>query len=240
MKNILKQYEQFSQLKTVHGMPIILRVDGRYFSRYTKLLNLKKPFDIRLRDLFISVAKDVIQEFNTKYIYTFSDEFNIMLEHIPFNGRVEKINSVFASYIAGSFTKHLFLNADKFEVDITKLNPISFDCRIITPYDKVREYFKWRQDEAWRNCLNLYAQTVLNQKYSAKQTAEKLYKLHQNDIHELLYENGINISHMPTWQKRGIAIYKIHEKTTGINPKLKQKNISIRNKIYVDTEITKL
>lgn len=237
---MLKQYEQFSNLKTVPGMPIILRVDGRYFSKYTKQLHLKKPFDERLRDLFISVAKDVIQEFNPKYIYTFSDEFNILLEHIPFNGRVEKIDSTFASYITGSFMKHLYLNHKKFKVDLRKLNNVSFDSRIITPYNNIREYFKWRQDEAWRNCLNVYAQTALNKKYTPKQTAQKLYKLNKVDLHEILYKNGINPTHMPTWQKRGIAIYKKPRKTEGYNPKSNTKNISVKNKIYVDMEVEKL
>ena len=90
----MKEYEQFSQLKVIPDMPIILRLDGRSFSKYTKQLNLQKPFDERLRDIFIEVSKEFIKEFNPKYVYTFSDEINVYFTHIPFNGRVEKINSV--------------------------------------------------------------------------------------------------------------------------------------------------
>ena len=106
----MKEYEQFSQLKVIPDMPVIIRVDGRSFSNYTKQLKLQKPFDERLRDIFIEVSKDLIKEFNPKYVYTFSDEINILFSEVPFNGRIEKIDSVIPSFISSSFMKHLYLN----------------------------------------------------------------------------------------------------------------------------------
>ncbi len=233
----LKEYEQFSQLKVIPDIPVILRLDGRSFSKYTKELNLQKPFDERLRNIFIEVSKDFIKEFNPKYVYTFSDEINILFTQVPFNGRVEKINSVFPSFVSSSFTKHLLLSKENFDVDLTKLKPVSFDSRIITTSKHIRDYFKWRQDEAWRNCLNAYAQSILNKTHSAKETSEILYKLKKSDIHELLFENGINIAHVPTWHKRGVCLYKVAEEIEGCNPSTGQKNISTRNKIYTDLEM---
>ncbi len=234
---LLKEYEQFSQLKVIPNIPIILRIDGRSFSNYTKLLKLEKPYDERLRDLFIEVSKDLMKEFNPEYIYTFSDELNIYFEEHPFNGRIEKIDSVIASFVSASFMKHLYLNSDKFDVDVYSLKVATFDCRIVTVADKSLNYFKWRQDEAWRNCLNSYAQYILNKNHSNKETSEILYKLKKSEVHDLLYENGINIAHVPTWHKRGLSIYKVYEESTGINPKNNQKNISTKNKIYIDLEM---
>lgn len=221
-------------------MPIMLRIDGRSFSNYTKQLKLKKPFDERLRDIFIEVSKDLMEEFNPKYIYTFSDELNLYLEHIPYSGRIEKIDSVIASYVSASFMKHLFLSRDMFEVDVSSLKAASFDCRIIQFSDSYHKYLKWRQDEAFRNCLNSYAQNILNQSHTNKETSEILFRLKKQDIHELLYENGINIAHVPTWHKRGVAIYKITEENEGINPKNNQKNISTRTTIYIDLEVKQI
>ena len=232
----MKKYEQFSQLKLIEDIPLILRIDGRSFSKYTKQLNLKKPFDERLRDLFINVSKDLIQEFNPKYVYTFSDEINILFKEVPFNGRIEKIDSVIASFVTASFMKHLFSNKEKFDVDITKLKPTSFDCRIIST-THITEYFKFRQDEAWRNCLNGYAQHVLNKNHTSRETSEILYKLKKSDIHELLYEHKINIAHVPTWQKRGVCIHKINESKEGVNPKNNKKNISTKKLIKVNLEM---
>lgn len=218
-------------------MPIIIRLDGRYFSRYTKSLKLSKPFDERLRDIFIDISKDLIKEFNARYIYTFSDEINILLEEIPFNGRVEKIDSVMASYAASSFMKNMYSRKELFDYYSVDAILPSFDSRIIMTHKNTCNYFKWRQDEAWRNCLNGYAQALLNKTHSSKQTAEILYKLNKSEIHELLFENGINVAHVPTWQKRGIAIYKEKYKINGFNPKDKQTTISYRKKIKVDMEL---
>lgn len=218
-------------------IPLILRLDGRSFSKYTKKLNLEKPFDKRLRDIFIEVSKDLIKEFNPKYVYTFSDEINILFEAIPFNGRIEKIDSVISSFISASFMKHLILKRDLFDVDIFSLKVPSFDCRIISTSTHTKEYFKWRQDEAWRNCLNSYAQYILNKTHNNKETANLLYKLNKSDINELLFENGINIAHVPTWHKRGVCLHKILEEKEGYNPKLNEKNISTRTKIKVNLEM---
>lgn len=233
----MKSYEIYSNLTTIKDMPLIIRIDGRRFSKYTKELKLKKPFDDRLRDIFIEVAKDLIKEFNVKYVYTFSDEINIYTEEIPFNGRIEKIDSIFASFVTSSFMKHLFLNKDLFDVNIETIPLASFDSRIIMTGNHQRQYFKWRQDEAWRNCLNSYAQNVLNQTNSPQETSKILFKQKKSEIHELLFENGINIAHVPTWQKRGIMIYKQKNEKTSINPHTNKESISYKSEIVVDMEL---
>ena len=85
---------------------------------------------------------NVVRSFVVNY------EISILLDSIPFNGRIEKINSVIASFAASSFT----MNYDK---DFSKA--IAFDSRVIPINDSdIYDYFKWRQDEAWRNCINGY------------------------------------------------------------------------------------
>ena len=233
----LKRYEQFSQIKTIPNMPLILRIDGRSFSNYTKKLLLEKPFDERLRNIFIEVSKDLMNEFNPKYIYSFSDEINILFNNIPFEGRIEKIDSVLASFVSSSFMKHLLLNKEDFNVDMENLKPASFDCRLIQIPEDTKRYFKYRQDEAWRNCLNSYAQSILNKNNSPQETAKKLFKLNKSQINDLLFDNGININDVPLWQKRGISVYRIFEEKEGINPKNNKKNISRTSKIYIDLEV---
>ncbi|MDO5826038.1 MAG: tRNA(His) guanylyltransferase Thg1 family protein [Methanosphaera sp.] len=233
----MKSYEIFSNLKVVKDMPIIIRLDGRYFSRYTKALEFKKPFDTRLRDIFIEVSKDLIRQFNARYIYTFSDEINMLLEDIPFNGRIEKMDSVFASYATSSFNKQVYLNEELSEKSIKSDILASFDSRVIMTPQNIANYFKWRQDEAWRNCINSYAQAVLNKSHTPEQTAQILYKLNKKDLHDLLFENGINIAHVPQWQRRGIAVYKEKHEIKGVNPKDNTTTVSYRNKINVDMQL---
>ncbi len=77
------------------------------FLVYPMNLNLKDPMMRTFANLMIDVCSDFFIEFSPELIFTFSDEINILMSEIPFNGRIEKLNSVFASFIAGSFTKNI-------------------------------------------------------------------------------------------------------------------------------------
>ena len=83
---------------------------------------------------------------------------SFFFKEIPFSARVEKIDSVLASFVSSAFTIQLRENFDFRE-------PIAFDARVIV-LDSLKDvvyYFIWRQKEAWRNFLNAMAQWVLLQ-----------------------------------------------------------------------------
>ena len=91
-----------------------------------------------------------------------------------------------ASFTSSSFT----LNYDK---EFPKA--VAFDSRIIPINDEyIYDYFKWRQDEAWRNCVNAYGIDFLKSKYPSDVANEKINGLNLSDIHELLFQNGINLN----------------------------------------------
>ena len=177
----------------------------------------------------VKVSKDLFNEFAPVFIYTFSDEISILLDNIPFNGRIEKINSVVASFAASSFTYNL-------NKEIAK--PIAFDSRIIPIIDDdIYKYFKWRQDEAWRNCINAYGIHILKSKYGDKVANEKIKGLKSSDIHELLFREGINLNDVDNWKKRGIAIYKQDKEIVGYNKKENKNQVSYRSFLFADLEI---
>ena len=195
----MKEYEVYGDLKVPVNSKIILRLDGRSFHSLAKNLNLEKPYDEDFARLMVKVSKDLFNEFAPVFIYTFSDEISILLDNIPFNGRIEKINSVVASFAASSFTYNL-------NKEIAK--PIAFDSRIIPIIDDdIYKYFKWRQDEAWRNCINAYGIHILKSKYGDK------------------------------WKKRGIAIYKQNKEIVGYNKKENKNQVSYRSFLFEDFEI---
>ena len=225
----MKEYEIFSELRVPKNSNIIVRIDGRSFHTLTRDLKLEKPYDVDFYKAISEVCKDLFNEFSPLFIYTFSDEINILLNDIPFNGRVEKINSVIASFASSSFLMH-------FDKEFKK--PVAFDSRVITIDGKnIANYFKWRQDEAWRNCINGYASNFLKSKYSNDEVNVKLNGLKSSDIHELLFQNGINLNDVETWKKRGIGIYKKNKKVEGFNKKENRTQVSYRKYIYVDLEI---
>lgn len=242
----MKDHEIYKDLKVPKGSKIILRLDGRNFHNLSKKLSFKKHHDSYFSKSMVEASVAIFKEFSPFFIYTFSDEINILLNEIPFSGRIEKLNSVFPSLVSSVLT--LRFNS-YFKENIIKNNHnsqefdeigeiISFDSRIIPTYgEDVLNYFKWRQDEAWRNCINSYAFWTLKDKFSTKIAVKKLNKLKSSGIHELLFKEGINLNDLPVYQKRGIAIYKKKIEIEGFNPKSKKKELSHRNRLVIDKEL---
>lgn len=52
-------------------LPVIARIDGRSFSKFTK--GLERPYDIRLSKLMVATTKFLVQETNANCGYTQSD-----------------------------------------------------------------------------------------------------------------------------------------------------------------------
>ena len=229
----MKDYELYSELKIPKSSYIILRLDGRSFHTLADKINLEKPYDKNFLNLMIDVSEDILKEFSPSFIYTFSDEINILLKEIPFNQRLEKIDSIVASFTSSSFT----LNYNKyFNKELYK--PIAFDCRVILlNRDEILDYFKWRQDEAWINCINSHGISYLKSKFSPKKANEKIKGLKSSDIHEMLFKDGINLNNVDNWKKRGVALYKRKKKIEGFNKKENKNTTSYRNYIYKDFDL---
>lgn len=222
----MKSYEIYSDLRVPVNSKIIVRLDGRSFHSFARNMNLEKPYDDNFSRAMADVSREIFEEFSPLFVYTFSDEISILLDSIPFNGRIEKINSVIASFAASSFT----MNYDK---DFSKA--VAFDSRVIPINDSdIYDYFKWRQDEAWRNCINGYGIHFLKSKYSSDVATEKISGLNLSGIHELLFQNGINLNEVSTWKKRGIGVYRKNREIRGFNKKESREQISHRSFIYVD------
>ena len=227
----MKDFEVYSSLKVPKNSKIIVRLDGRSFHKLAKDLNLIKPYDENFYQVMSKVCNELFKDFSPVFVYTFSDEISLLLERIPFDGRIEKINSVIASFTASSFVLH-------YDADFKK--PPSFDSRIIPISDEdVLKYFKWRQDESWKNCIASYGISFLKSKYSNKIANDKINGLKSSEIHELLYQNGINLNDVETYKKRGIAVYRKNKKVVGFNKKENKEQVSYRTYAYVDWEVPK-
>jgi tRNA(His) 5'-end guanylyltransferase len=67
---------------------------------------------------------------------------------------------------------------------------------------------KYRQDECWRNHINSYAfYTLLKEIGDRRKTQEFLKGKKSHEIHDILFERGINLSKTPAWQRRGIFLH---------------------------------
>ena len=225
----MKEFEVYSSLKVPKNSKIIVRLDGRSFHKLAEDLELVKPYDDNFYNVISEVCRDLFEEFSAEFVYAFSDEISLLLDKIPFDGRVEKINSVIASFTSSSFVMH-------YDREFKK--PPAFDSRIIPISDcDIVNYFKWRQGESWRNCVNSHGISYLKTIYSNTEANDKINGMKLSDIHELLFENGINLNDVETYKKRGIAVYRKNKKIVGFNKKENKNQTSYRSYVYTDVEL---
>ncbi|MBP1929861.1 tRNA(His) 5'-end guanylyltransferase [Methanolinea mesophila] len=205
----MKERELFANLITIP--PVFVRLDGRTFHSVAEHLGLAKPFDPAFSGAMEQVCIRFLREsgLSPDLAYTFSDEISLYFSFLPFGGRVEKIDSISASFAASALT---------LELNLTE--PLSFDARIIqvTPEMAV-EYLINRQSEAWRNHLNAYCQSALvREGLSRKDAAKKLRGLPSRELHEFMYSRGVNLAKTPAWERRGVLVYKQVRNVEGFNP----------------------
>ena len=225
----MKEFEVYSSLKVPKNSKIIVRLDGRSFHKLARDLKLVKPYDDDFYEVMSKVCRDLFEEFSAEFAYSFSDEISLLLNNVPFEGRIEKINSVMASFAASSFVMH-------YDTEFKK--PPAFDSRIIPITDEdILGYFKWRQDESWRNCVNSYGISYLKSKYSNAEANDKIKGMNLSDIHEFLFENGINLNDVENYKKRGIAVYRKNKKVIGFNKKANKNQTSYRSYVYTDWQL---
>lgn len=227
----MKDYEVYSSLKVPKNSKIIIRLDGRSFHTLARDLDLTKPYDENFYRVMSEVCRDLYEEFSPLFVYTFSDEISLLFDKLPFDGRIEKINSVIASFTSSSFVIH-------YNTDFKK--PPAFDSRIVPINDEViLKYFRWRQDESWRNCVNSHGISYFKSKYPNNVAHEKINGMKLNDIHELLFQNGINLNDVDTYKKRGIGVYRKNKKIVGFNKKENKDQTSYRSYVYIDWKLPK-
>ena len=116
----MKEYENQTQNKLIKKLPVIIRIDGRGFSKFTR--GFEKPFDKELSTIFQVVALELRKSVdNVKFIYSQSDELNLLLtdwDHSKeedggridtwYDYRIQKIVSVISSETTAIFNKVLY------------------------------------------------------------------------------------------------------------------------------------
>jgi tRNA(His) guanylyltransferase len=224
----MENREIFSTITTVP--PVFVRLDGRAFHRIADSLGLEKPFDKFFHTAMVTACTSLVAEsgLNPDFAFTFSDEISLYFTKLPFSGRVEKIDSVAASYAASSFT-----------LALGGTTIAAFDARVIpaTPVYAV-EYLANRQAEAWRNHINAYCQQALIEEgMNARKAAELLKGLQAKDLHEMMYKRGLNLATTPAWQRRGTLIYKRITEKEGFNPLTKKTVIAERSAVVAESDL---
>lgn len=224
----MENREIFANITTLP--PVFVRLDGRAFHHLAACLGLEKPFDEFFHKAMVTTCTSLVTDsgLNPEFAYTFSDEISLYFTKLPFSGRVEKIDSVAASYAASSFT-----------LALGGTTLAAFDARVIpaTP-EYAYEYLANRQAEAWRNHINAYCQQALmGEGMDARKAAEKLRGLQAKDLHEMMHTRGLNLGTTPAWQRRGTLVYKKITVKEGFNPLTKESVMAVRSAVVTESEL---
>ncbi|MCQ1536582.1 tRNA 5'-guanylyltransferase [Methanosarcina sp. KYL-1] len=226
----MKSREIFAEMRCIP--PVVVRADGRNFKNVLSGLGFKKPYDETFARAIANTAELFIKKsgLSPLFAYTFSDEISFLFIDLPFDGRVEKIDSVTASFLGSALTISLGLE-----------EPIAFDARVVAlQREEIPEYLHWRQLEAWRNCAASYGYYTLRNEGMGGEEASKFLKgKKESEIHELLFERGINLAALPAWQRRGVIVSGKEYEISGFNPVSGKETKSLRRKITQNWEIPK-
>lgn len=182
-------------------IPVLARVDGRSFSRFTQ--GLERPYDKRMSRLMIEVTKALVDETNARCGYTQSDEISLVWlaedpdAEIFFDGKLAKMISVVGSLATVHFNRLL----PDFLPEKTDKLPI-FDNRVweVPVLYEAANYFVWREQDATRNSISMATRAF----YSHNECQGKS----SQEMHEMLFQKGKNWDTYPRHFKRGTYVRK--------------------------------
>lgn len=198
----MKMYEnQTCGIRLIPRIPVIARLDGKGFSKFTK--GLKRPYDERLSNLMIETTKYLVKETNANCGYTQSDEITLVWytdkieSSIYFDGRLFKMLSDLSAMASVYFNRRLV----EFLPEKSDKMP-RFDSRVynVPTLDEAVNSFLWREQDATKNSISMAAQSV----YSHSQLMGKS----GSDKQEMLFQKGINWNDYWSHFKRGTYVQR--------------------------------
>jgi tRNA(His) guanylyltransferase len=197
----MKMYENVeSNRRFMPLLPIIARLDGMGFSKFTK--DMERPYDERMSRIMKLTAAFLLEETHAVAAYTQSDEItlawfsNSLKSQTWFDGRVLKMNTALASKASIYFNE---LVAEHLPEKYKKRRP-AFDCRAFNMpnLEEATNNFLWRERDATKNSVNMTSTAY----YSDKEVLDK----DTNERLDMLMAKGVNWNKYPSFFKRGTFI----------------------------------
>jgi tRNA(His) guanylyltransferase len=239
----MKFYEKRYSPTVLPMLPILARIDGRSFSKFTQ--GLARPYDGRMSRLMIDATKFLVEQTNARCGYTQSDEITLVwLAEDPdaelfFGGKLLKMTSVVGSLATAYFNK---IMPERLP-EKAKLMPV-FDNRVWevpVAYEAVN-CFIWREQDAVRNSI----QSAARAHFSHSECENK----NGSELQEMLWQKGINWNDYPTFFKRGTYVRRrilersfTEEELKALPPKhaaIKDPDLVVRRSVVMEEDFPPL
>lgn len=146
------EWEGATDIALDPALPIILRLDGRGFSRWTRCC--EPPWDPRMHDAMVDTAKALVREVGAVYAFTQSDEITLVCHgegtQNYFGWRVQKVVSSLAVACSDAFNDAIG------RTPITPTARARFDCRTFNAPDRAAavDAVAWRESDGRRNSIS--------------------------------------------------------------------------------------
>lgn len=214
----IKGYEaRETDRRAMRGVPLVARVDGRSFSKFTR--GMARPFDSDFADLMVEVAKYLVEQTHARVAYVQSDEVTIVLDpfapkkdeangkardggfgdtEFMFDGRFQKLNSVLAGLATARFMKDAVrLWPERCEKQL----PV-FDARVFEVPNREEAAWSvaWREFDAVKNAVSMACRAY----YGPKEMLGKSC----SEMQEMLFQKGVNFNDYPAHFKRGSYVQR--------------------------------
>ena len=205
----MKTYEKLeTQQKFIPTLPIVVRIDGRAFSKFTK--PFRRPYDEDLTKVMVETTKALVDQTNAVIGYTQSDEISLVLfsdnikSQVFFNGRKDKLLSVLSGIATSTFLFKAMEMWPEYVKELAAKNRLPvFDCRAFNVPNKLEAVnaLVWREQDATKNAIQMLGQHHFSHKSLQGLSGNLIQK-------KLLEEADINFNEEPFFFKRGTYVRK--------------------------------
>lgn len=176
----MKTYEKNNVLPQFpKGLPIVARIDGRSFSKFTK--DMKRPFDHEMTQMMTTVTQYLVEHTGADLGYTQSDEITLVWKNptgnseIWFGGKLQKMVSQLAAQATVFFNFELAYSS--YSNKFTSLP--TFDARVwfVPCIHEACNAVLWRIKDATKNSVSMLARSHFSAKELHRKSGEMMKKM---------------------------------------------------------------
>jgi tRNA(His) guanylyltransferase len=229
----MRHFETAHDRCVPEGVHMVARIDGRSFTRLTKETladRLETPFDAGMRAVMVATTAHLMTcGVRAIYGYTQSDEISILLHRgeTSFGRKTRKLATILAGEASAAFSLRLGTHG-------------AFDARICELPDAaaVRDYFRWRAEDAGRNALSAHCYWALRRAGAdvAEATA-RFAGAGPDEKRAFLAGRGVDYDTLPAWQRRGTGLVWESVEREAIDPRSGAAVVASRRRV---TEVAEL